>query len=162
MDKLHYYTITVEWTGNVGLGTSAYTSYKRSHTISSENKNPIEASSDPAFRGDRSKYNPEELLVASLSSCHMLWYLHLCSDAGIIVTAYHDNATGQMLENKSGGKFKEVTLSPVVSVADESMIAKSIELHNAAHNLCYIANSVNFPVRCNPHSYQSTLDPTIK
>ena len=151
MDKLHDYAITVEWTGNVGLGTSAYTSYKRSHTISSENKNPIEASSDPAFRGDRSKYNPEELLVASLSSCHMLWYLHLCSEAGVVVLEYSDNATGTLMETKSGGGyFTEVILYPVVIVADAKMINKANELHREAHKLCFIARSVNFPVHHKP------------
>lgn len=108
---------------------------------------PVEASSDPAFRGDSTKYNPEELLVASLSSCHMLSYLHLCTVAGVVVTAYTDNATGIMEQTPDGGgHFTEVTLNPVVVVSDESMVNKANELHHQANQLCFIANSCNFPV----------------
>ena len=151
MSKKHTYAITIEWTGNLGTGTSNYKTYERRHTISAENKTIIEASSDPAFRGDASKYNPEELLLSSLSSCHMLWYLHLCADAGIIVSEYKDNATGTMVETpEGGGHFSEVTLHPIVTVETESMIKKAIELHHGANELCFIANSVNFPVHHKP------------
>jgi organic hydroperoxide reductase OsmC/OhrA len=92
----HAFAVSVEWTGNTGEGTSEYTSYQRSHEISAEGKPVIPGSSDPAFRGDRSRYNPEELLVASLSACHMLWYLHLCADANLVVTSYVDHAEGTM------------------------------------------------------------------
>lgn len=146
--KNHHYKITIQWTGNLGTGTSGYRAYERSHTISAENKTVIEGSSDPAFRGDRTQYNPEELFLSSLSSCHMLWYLHFCSEAGIIVTDYTDEATGIMTETASGsGHFTEVTLYPRVTVAEESMIEKAEQLHHKANQYCFIANSVNFTVR---------------
>ncbi|GAA5098746.1 OsmC family protein [Chryseobacterium ginsengisoli] len=146
--KNHHYKTTIQWTGNKGTGTSNYRDYERSHTISVENKPTIEGSSDPAFRGDKTKYNPEEMFLSSLSSCHMLWYLHFCSEAGIIVTDYVDNATGIMTETANGsGHFSEVTLNPIVTVSEESMIEKAKELHHKAHEFCFIANSVNFPVK---------------
>lgn len=148
MSKIHNYSIRVEWTGNKGTGTDNYRNYERSHTIGVANKTPILGSSDAAFRGDATKHNPEDLLLSSLSSCHMLWYLHLCSEAGVIVVDYVDSATGIMEEMANGGgKFTEVTLNPKVTVADETMIAKANELHVKANELCFIANSVNFPVR---------------
>jgi organic hydroperoxide reductase OsmC/OhrA len=151
MEKKHHYNTTIRWTGNKGSGTINYKNYERSHTISIENKSNILGSSDPAFRGDKTKHNPEDLLVSSLSSCHMLWYLHLCSEAGGIVIDYIDNATGIMIETlNGGGKFIEVTLHPVVLVKEDAMIDKANELHGKAHELCFIANSVNFPVRHNP------------
>jgi len=147
MGKLHHYKTTIQWTGNRGEGTSGYRNYDRAHTISVENKAVINGSSDPAFMGDASRHNPEDLLLASLSSCHMLWYLHLCADNGIIVTAYTDNATGIMEENEQGGRFTEVTLHPLVMIKDASMIEKARELHAAANKKCFIANSCNFPVK---------------
>lgn len=151
MGKEHTYSTTVKWTGNKGSGTSGYRAYDRSHIISIENKADIAASSDPAFRGDPTKYNPEELLLASLSSCHMLWYLHLCSDSGIIVVDYRDRATGIMAETESGGgHFIKVILNPEVLVAEASMVEGANQLHARANELCFIANSVNFPVLHNP------------
>lgn len=151
MDKLHQYNLKIEWTGNHGTGTSQYRAYSRNHIISASGKTEIPASSDPSFRGEKSRYNPEELLVASLSSCHMLWYLHLCSEAGVVVTGYTDHATGTMAETTNGGgHFKEVLLAPAVTVAESSMIAKANELHHKANELCFIANSVNFPVKHEP------------
>ena len=148
MSKEHTYTLTTKWTGNTGTGTSAYKAYERAHTIEKENKPDILLSSDPAFRGDTTRYNPEELLLASLSSCHMLWYLHLCSEAGIVVVDYADHATGIMEETADGGgKFVEVALHPAVIVSDVSMIEKANALHHKANELCFIANSVNFPVK---------------
>lgn len=147
----HNYQATIQWTGNKGTGTDNYRNYERSHTIKIKNKSEILGSSDPAFRGDKTKHNPEDLLVASLSSCHMLWYLHLCSEAGIIVTDYVDNATAIMVETSNGsGQFTEVTLNPIVTVSEKSMVSKANELHKKANELCFIANSVNFPVRHNP------------
>jgi organic hydroperoxide reductase OsmC/OhrA len=151
MDKKHQYSLTVKWTGNKGGGTSDYRSYERSHTISVENKVDLLCSSEPAFRGDRTKYNPEELFVASMSSCHMLWYLHLCADAGIVVVDYVDNPTGTLIEFPDGsGHFTDVTLCPKVTVADESMISEANELHKSANRLCFIANSCNFKIRHKP------------
>ena len=148
MSKEHYYKTTVKWTGNKGTGTSNYRDYERSHMISVENKPIIEGSSDPAFRGDKTKYNPEEMFLSSLSSCHMLWYLHFCSEAGIIVTDYIDNATGIMEETAVGsGHFIEVTLNPIVTVSEKMMVEKAIELHQKANEFCFIANSVNFKVK---------------
>lgn len=147
MNKEHVYKLTVKWTGNKGEGTSGYRAYERSHTILTENKSIILGSSDPAFRGDKTKHNPEELLLAALSSCHMLSYLHLCAVAGVVVVDYIDNATGTMVETPDGGgKFTEVTLYPEVTVTSESMIKKANELHEKAGEVCFIASSCNFPV----------------
>lgn len=150
MDREHTYRIELAWTGNLGEGTRSYTSYSRSHELRVEGKPPLAASSDPLFRGDPTRYNPEELLVASLSSCHMLWYLHLCADAGVLVIGYSDHATGTMEETGAGGRFLEVTLRPLVVIAagsDEDLAAR---LHERAHAHCFIASSVNFPVLCEP------------
>lgn len=148
MNREHHYKATIHWTGNKGTGTDNYRNYERSHTIEIENKSPIEGSSDPAFRGDKTKHNPEELFLSSLSSCHMLWYLHFCAEDGIIVTDYTDEATGIMTETPDGsGHFASVTLHPTVTVAEESMIERAKELHHKANQFCFIANSVNFPVQ---------------
>lgn len=150
-DKAHRYEIGVTWTGNTGSGTSSYIAYERSHEISGDGKPIIAGSSDPTFRGDKSRYNPEELLVASLSACDMLSYLHLCADARIAVTHYTDKAIGVMLTNADGGgRFTEVTLKPVVAVAKDSDVTLANELHHRAHHLCFIANSMNFSVRVEP------------
>jgi len=151
MSKQHHYELTVQWTGNTGTGTSGYRQFERSHTISAAQKSDLLASSDPAFRGDPTRYNPEDLLVASLASCHMLWYLHLCAEAGVTVVEYSDTATGIMEETAAGGgRFREVTLHPLVKVLSDSMLEKALALHEAAHALCFIANSVNFPVHHHP------------
>ena len=144
MTKQHNYSLNIKWTGNKGEGTTRYDAYDRSYIISGENKVDILGSADAPFRGDITKYNPEDLLLASLSSCHMLWYFHLCADAGIIVTEYIDNPTGILVQNETGsGSFSEVTLNPTVIVSDNSMIEK-------ANQFCFIANSVNFKVKHNP------------
>lgn len=151
MTKEHHYTLSIEWTGNLGTGTSDYRAYSRNHTISSEGKPRLLASSDPSFRGDKTRYNPEEMLVAALSSCHMLSYLHVCVLNGVIVLEYSDNATGTMKENPDGsGQLTEVTLRPMVKVKDKSMIDKANQLHHRASALCFIARSVNFPVHHTP------------
>ena len=151
MKKQHNYSVSVKWTGNTGQGTQNYRDYERNHSISTVNKPDILCSSDPAFRGDNTRYNPEELLLASLSSCHMLWYLHLCAISGVKVVAYSDNAKGTMIESADGGgQFSEVLLNPVVVVSEESMTVKATDLHKKANELCFIANSVNFPVKHNP------------
>lgn len=144
--KLHTYNVQMTWTGNDGAGTKSYTSYRRDHTLSVDGKREIEGSSDPAFRGDRSRYNPEELLVGSLSSCHMLWYLHLCSANGIVVEEYVDNATGELQEHPDGsGEFVRVVLRPVVRISAGDP-DKAHELHVEAHHMCFVARSVKFPV----------------
>jgi organic hydroperoxide reductase OsmC/OhrA len=148
MSDAHEFRITTTWKGNLGSGTSDYRAYSRDHELSGSGKSaPIPGSSDPVFRGDGSRYNPEEMLVASLSACHMLWYLHLCADAGIVVTAYADAAVGTMSENEDGsGQFTRVLLQPRVIIADAGRIADASRLHDEAHHLCFIARSVNFPV----------------
>jgi organic hydroperoxide reductase OsmC/OhrA len=126
---------------------------ERSHVILIDNKVEIKGSSDPVFHGDKTVHNPEDLLLASLAACHMMSYLHVCVNAGIVVTDYEDNATGKMTVNTDGsGHFTEVTLNPIVTVSDSSMLEKANELHKMANKLCFIANSVNFPVKHNPQS----------
>ena len=149
--KQHSYEVRMQWTGNDGIGTKTYTSYRRDYAIISEGKPEIPGSSDPNFRGDPSRYNPEELLVASLSSCHMLWYLHLCAVNHISVLEYHDAASGMMRENNDGsGEFVRVVLKPTVKVSAGDDRAKATELHHQAHRLCFIARSVNFAVEVEP------------
>tara|TARA_B100000809_G_scaffold92915_1_gene91587 strand:+ start:54 stop:524 length:471 start_codon:yes stop_codon:yes gene_type:complete len=150
--KEHNYKIKIEWTGNEGNGTLNYKSFNRNHKIIADGKyDEINGSSDPAFLGDKTKYNPEDLFLSSLSSCHMLWYLHLCSANKIIVTEYLDNATGIMEETENGsGKFTEVTLNPKVIITDLKMISKANELHQQANEMCFIANSCNFKIGHNP------------
>lgn len=156
--KNHNYKATITWTGNLGEGTSTYRAYERSHTINVEGKPEILGSADPAFRGDNTKYNPEELLLASISTCHMLSYLHLCAVAGVVVVGYVDDATGILEESSDGiGRFIEVTLYPKITVSNAAMIDKANELHHAANNLCFIANSCNFPIRHQPGCLETTL-----
>jgi organic hydroperoxide reductase OsmC/OhrA len=151
MNRTHRYGITNRWTGNLGSGTSAYTAYGRDHELSGTGKGAaIAGSSDPVFRGDPSRYNPEELLVGALSACHMLVLLHLCADAGIVVTEYADEAEGEMDEHGDSGEFIRVVLRPRMTIADESRIEEAVALHHRAHELCFIARSVNFPVECEP------------
>ncbi len=151
MAKLHNYTTKVRWTGNKGTGTSSYKDYGRNYEISAPGKPLIPGSSDPAFRGDATRYNPEDLMVASLSSCHMLWYLHLCAVNKVVVLDYEDNAQGTMEEAAAGGgRFLEVTLRPRITVTADSDLETAKRLHHDTHEKCYIANSVNFPVGCEP------------
>jgi len=150
--RIHRYQVQTIWTGNTGQGTANYRVYRRDHEISGLNKQaPILGSSDSVFRGDAARYNPEELLVAALSSCHMLWVLHLCADAGITITDYSDEPLGLMTENEDGtGQFTQVTLSPVMKITEPGKISEAKALHQRAHEVCAIARSVNFPVLCIP------------
>lgn len=152
MTDRHQYEVTVTWTGNSGTGTSGYREYSRAHEVAVEGKPMILGSSDPAFRGDAARWNPEQMLVASLSACHQLWYLHLCADAGLVVTAYRDQAEGTMRTEAAvgTGRFTEVVLRPEVTFAAPVEEALARDLHKEAHKRCFIANSVNFPVRCKP------------
>lgn len=151
LGRAHHYQVACEWTGNRGTGTSSYAAYGREHRVTAPGRPAIDGSADPAFRGDASRYNPEEMLVAALSACHMLWYLHLCSDAGVIVTGYLDEARGTMREAADGGgEFSVVTLAPRVTISAASDAAQARALHARAHALCFIARSVKFPVRCEP------------
>lgn len=151
MDHQHRYALDLEWTGNQGTGTDGYRSYRRDHVVRVAGKPDLLGSSDPTFRGDPSRHNPEDLLLAALSACHMLSYLHACVAEGVIVTAYRDRATGTMRTfPDNGGRFEEVTLHPEVTVKDASMIVKANTLHAIANKWCFIANSVNFPVHHEP------------
>jgi organic hydroperoxide reductase OsmC/OhrA len=152
MAVTHRYEMTVRWTGNTGSGTSDYRRYQRDHEIHGDGKATIPGSSDPAFRGDGARWNPEELLVAALAQCHMLWYLHLCADGGVVVTDYTDTPVGTMTmdETGGGGQFTDVVLRPAIAVADPSMADKALALHDEIDAICFIARSVNFPVRHEP------------
>lgn len=151
MARTHGYAVRVTWTGNKGTGTSGYRDFARDHEVSVTGKPVLLGSSDPAFRGDPSRYNPEELLVAALSECHMLWFLHLAATSGVVVTEYVDRAAGTMAENPDGsGQFTEVVLRPEVTVAEPAMVEATDALHERAHQLCFIARSVNFTVRHEP------------
>ena len=152
MADLHPYFVTVTWTGNTGTGTSGYKDYSRAFELEAEGKHAVAGSSDPVFRGDDGRWNPEQLLVGSLSACHKLWFLHLAAVAGVVVTAYVDHAEGTMRTTPGAetGRFELVTLRPEVTLATGSDAAKVPALHEDAHRRCFIANSVNFPVRCEP------------
>lgn len=148
---VHRYRARIEWTGARAHGTTSYRAYGRDHRIAVANKPDLLGSSDPAFRGDASRHNPEELLLAAVSACHMLWYLHLAAEAGVVVTAYADDAEGQMeMEADGAGQFTGVTLRPSVTLASGSDRARADSLHAQAHAKCFIARSVNFPIAIRP------------
>jgi organic hydroperoxide reductase OsmC/OhrA len=145
--KSHHYQLSIDWRGNRGHGTSDYTAYDRDFLVKGEGKPEWMCSSDSAFRGNPERYNPEDMLLASLSSCHMLWYLHLCADHGIVVVAYSDLPQATMVQDATGGgKFTEVTLRPNVQITNSEQSAKAVELHKLAHERCFIANSVSFNI----------------
>ncbi|HEY2605506.1 OsmC family protein [Paraburkholderia sp. RL18-103-BIB-C] len=146
----HKYKVSVQWTGNRGSGTSGYRDYGRDHVITAGSKPAIPGSSDAAFLGDASRWNPEDLLVASACACHKLWYLHLCADAGIVVLDYRDNAEGTMLDTPQQGRFSQIVLRPHVVIRAGGDVEQAAHLHHVAHEKCYIASSVNFPILCEP------------
>jgi organic hydroperoxide reductase OsmC/OhrA len=151
-ERQHQYRISTQWTGNLGTGTSGYRAYSRNHELGSDGKSAVIAgSSDPAFRGDASRYNPEELLLGALSACHMLWVLHLCADAGIAITEYQDDAVGEMVEHGDGsGEFTRVMLRPRMKITDPARISEAIAIHDRAHQVCCLARSVNSAVEHEP------------
>ncbi len=149
--KEHIYELAIRWTGNTGAGTAHARAYTRDHEIEAAGKQSIPGSSDPVFRGNRARWNPEELLVSSLSACHMLWYLHLCADAGVNVIAYEDHPRGVMQENPDGsGRFTRVVLRPHATISRSSDRDSALAIHEHAHRMCFIASSVRFPVECEP------------
>jgi organic hydroperoxide reductase OsmC/OhrA len=155
--KTHTYAAAIRWTGNTGKGTASYTGYSRDHVISVPGKADLPGSSDPAFRGDATRYNPEDMLVASASTCHMLWYLHMAMAAGVVVTAYEDAPVGTMVEDaERGGYFTGIVLRPRVTIAAGSDPAKAVSAHEAAHKKCFIANSLNFPITIEPATVVGT------
>jgi len=146
----HHFALSLEWTGNRGTGTSDYKAYGREHVVSAEGKHPIEGSSDRVFRGNAERWNPEEMLIAALSQCHLLSYLHVAASHGVVVTAYTDAATGTMEQTgNGGGHFTSVTLRPAVTIAGGDS-ALALALHEEASEKCFIAASVNFPVLHEP------------
>ena len=154
----HSYLVKTVWSGAAHGPARDYKTYSREHRFEIVGKLPIIGSADPAFMGDAGLHNPEDLLVAALSACHMLWYLHLCTAAGIVVTAYEDSAEGTMLEAPRNGRFTEVILHPVVTVTQDSDAARAEALHERAHAECFVANSMNFPVRCAPTILKAAPD----
>ena len=147
----HHYAVRATWTGDRGTGTSGYRDYDRAVTLEVDGKPELTASADRPFRGDPGKWNPEDMLVAALSQCHLLSYLHACVTVGVVVVGYSDEASGLMVEDGRGGAaFREVVLRPHVVVADAAMVAAATAAHAQAHEWCFIANSVNFPVRHEP------------
>ena len=147
MNKQHSYEVGVTWTGNQGTGTSTYRGYTRDYDVACEGKQVIKGSADPGYLGDAARHNPEDMLLASLSACHMLWYLHLCTVSKVVVTAYEDRAEGVLELNQDGsGQFARVTLRPRVTISAESDVAAAERLHERANAMCFIARSVNFPV----------------
>lgn len=151
MSTNHEFHATIRWTGNLGTGTSGYREYSRNYEIAMAGKPDLLGSSASAFRGDPSRHNPEDLLVAALSACHMLWYLHFCAASGLVVMSYEDSASGVMQTEPSGnGRFTRVTLRPRVTFAKGFDEAKALALHEDAHKFCFVSNSVNFPVDVEP------------
>jgi len=145
--RKHHYETSITWTGNTGEGTKSLRSYEKTYDIEVPGKAVIAGTSDPAFGGDPTRYNPEDLLVASLSACHMLWYLNLAAKANIVVVTYLDHAEGTMVEDASGsGHFTQVVLHPEITVAAGTDLDMAHEIHHDAHAMCFVANSVNFPV----------------
>lgn len=149
--RLHHYRAEIEWTGNRGRGTDSYTGYGRDHVIRIPGRPEIAGSADAAFRGDGSRVNPEDMLLAAVSACHMLTYLHRAMDAGVVVTAYLDRAEGVLEQQPTGGgRFREVVLRPTVTISRDSSAEAARQAHVPAHHACFVANSVNFPIRCEP------------
>ena len=153
MNKQHTYEVGVVWTGNLGNGSSTYRGYTRDYDIACKGKPVIKGSADPGYLGDAARHNPEDMLLASLSACHMLWYLHLCTVNKVVVTAYEDQAEGVMELNPDGsGQFGRVTLRPRVTITAESDAETATRLHEKAHAMCFIARSVNFAVDHEPET----------
>lgn len=151
MKREHTYTTTITWKGNKGAGTVAYDAYARDYEIACDGKTTIRGSADPLYMGDAKHHNPEEMLLAALSACHMLWYLHLCAASGVVVEAYEDSADGLMVTSRDGsGEFSRVTLRPRVTITANCDADQAMILHTKANEMCYIARSVNFPVHHEP------------
>lgn len=159
----HHYDVSVHWTGNRGSGTSGYRDFGRDHDVAADGTPTIAGSADPAFRGDPSRWNPEQLFTATLAQCHMLWYLHLAAQAGVVVSHYTDDAVGTMVTDPDGGgRFVEVLLRPRVTVSSADMLEPALLVHESAHEKCFLANSVSFPIRHDPVvTADGTVGPTV-
>ncbi|MFT4020240.1 MAG: OsmC family protein [Acinetobacter sp.] len=149
---IHHYSLKVQWLGNTGTGTSEYRAYKRDFEVQHPNKPSIVGSADPAYRGDANRWNPEDLLVASASACHKLWYLHLCAVNQIQVLSYEDDAIGSMddAHPSKRGHITQIILRPNIVLRQGNDLQLAQKLHEDAHHECMIANSVNFPILCEP------------
>jgi organic hydroperoxide reductase OsmC/OhrA len=152
VNREHHYSVSVAWLGNRGAGTSGYRDYGRQSSVTAAGKHPIDASADRTFHGDADRWNPEELLLAALSECHMLSFLHVAVQHGVVVTDYTDAARGTMQQEGDGGRFTSVTLHPVVTVAAPVDADEFEAMHREASAVCFIANSVNFPVHHEPRA----------
>jgi organic hydroperoxide reductase OsmC/OhrA len=145
---IHAYASRIVWEGNLGQGTSGYDRYSRTHRVIVDGKPDLLGSADQSFRGERDKHNPEELFLASIAACHMLFYLSLCARQQIAVVAYEDEVTGTLQrEPNGGGKFLDITLHPKVTIARAPDRDRARALHATAHRLCFIANSCATPIR---------------
>lgn len=156
---IHRYTATTTWTGNTGSGTATYRGYARDHDIAIQGKPTLEGSADAAFRGNAGRWNPEDALLGSISACHMLWFLHLATDAGWVVETYQDAAEAVMDMNSDGsGQFSSATLHPSVTISkgDPALLEA---LHHKAHEMCFIARSLNFEITCEPSVTQVAAKP---
>lgn len=151
MAKIHSYKLHINWTGNRGAGTYEYTAYDRKFTISAPEKEDILGSADPAFRGNKDRYNPEELLISSIASCHMLWYLHLAAANNVIVLDYQDDPSGTIEVKEFGlGSFQEVTLRPKVVITANSDAKVALHLHEESHQKCIIADAFKCKINIEP------------
>lgn len=147
----HDFVSDIVWTGNRGSGTSGYRAYDRTWDIAIPGRAVVHCSNDPILGGDPAKMNPEDLLLSALSACHMLWYLHYASDAGIVVHAYRDRPVGHAASEPSGaGRFVAAVLRPEITVAPGTDLRHAAVIHDRIHQVCFIARSVNFPVTCEP------------
>ncbi len=155
MAKEHSYAASLTWTGGAKGPLRDYAGFSREYTVEIAGKPPLIGSADPLFKGDPALHNPEDLLLAALSACHMLTYLAVCARAKIEVVSYEDQASGIMVLTGGGGHFAEVALRPRVVVAPGGDLAKARALHKDAHAQCFIANSVNFPVGNDPQVIES-------
>ena len=147
----HTYEVTVSWTGNRGPGTTGLRDYDRDHTVTADGPPVIEGTADPGFLGDPTRWNPEQLFTASISQCHMLWYLGLCARAAVVVHEYTDEAEGTMVSGPDHrARFSEVVLRPHIVVDAAEQVETAVALHEKAHEMCFIAQSVNFEVKVDP------------
>lgn len=147
----HTYTTHIEWTGNTGQGTKTYKGYDRTWNVAVPGKPVIPCSNDPLLGGDPTLMNPEDLLLSSLSACHMLWYLHLASQSGLIVSSYTDTPEGHAEVAPTGaGRFLSATLHPQITLQPGADLAEAEAIHHRIHDVCFIARSVNFPVTYAP------------
>jgi len=149
-ERQHHFPCRLVWTGAIHGGTKSYESYSRECRVDFPGKPSVRMTSAPAFRGDPALIDPEDLLVASLSACHFLSYVALCARNGVNVVGYEDDASGTMSRFERGFHFTEVLLKPRVTIAGGSDPEKAMALHARAHEECFIANSVNFPIRHEP------------